>query len=87
VVQADATSLPLGDKTFEAVICQFGVMFFPDKRAAFREAHRVLAPGGLFLFNVWDALDRNPLAGGAPSAGQPPSLPSARFLRDSLRLS
>jgi ubiquinone/menaquinone biosynthesis C-methylase UbiE len=60
--QADATSLPLGDQAFDAVVCQFGVMFFPDKPAGFREAYRVLAPGGLVLFNVWDALERNQLS-------------------------
>ncbi|HEV2720611.1 MAG TPA: methyltransferase domain-containing protein, partial [Thermoanaerobaculia bacterium] len=59
--QADATRLPFDDASFDAVLCQFGVMFFPDKMAAFREAHRVLTPGGMFLFNVWDALDRNEL--------------------------
>lgn len=60
---ADATSLPFGDAEFDAVACQFGVMFFPDKPAAFGEVMRVLKPGGTFAFNVWDALDRNPLPG------------------------
>jgi ubiquinone/menaquinone biosynthesis C-methylase UbiE len=57
--QVDATSLPFDDATFEAVVCQFGLMFFPDKLAALREAHRVLAPGGLLVFNVWDAIENN----------------------------
>ncbi|HEV7923701.1 MAG TPA: methyltransferase domain-containing protein [Thermoanaerobaculia bacterium] len=60
--RADATGLPFGDEAFDAVVCQFGVMFFSDKLAAFREAHRVLAPGGSFLFNVWDAMERNELS-------------------------
>ena len=59
--QADACNLPFGDRIFDAVVCQFGIMFVPDKALAAREAHRVLKPGGLFLFNVWDALEQNEL--------------------------
>ena len=59
--QADACSLPFGDGMFDAVVCQFGIMFVPDKALAAREAHRVLKPGGFFLFNVWDALQHNDL--------------------------
>jgi SAM-dependent methyltransferase len=51
--EADALALPFDDRQFDYVLCQFGVMFFPDKRAAFREARRVLRPGGQFLFSVW----------------------------------
>jgi ubiquinone/menaquinone biosynthesis C-methylase UbiE len=51
--EADAMALPFPDAGFDYVLCQFGVMFFPDKRAAFREVKRVLRPGGQFLFNVW----------------------------------
>ena len=54
---ADAMSLDLPDDAYDLVCCQFGVMFFPDKVTAYREVRRVLAPGGLFLFNAWDALD------------------------------
>lgn len=60
--QADATSLPFADSSFGAAVCQFGLMFFPDKLAALKEVRRVLAPGGQFVFNVWDALERNELA-------------------------
>jgi SAM-dependent methyltransferase len=59
---ADACSLPFPEGSFGAVVCQFGLMFVPDKEAAIREARRVLAPGGTFLFNVWDSLERNTFA-------------------------
>ena len=55
----DATRLPFGDREFDVVACQFGVMFFPDKDAAFREVSRVLRPGGSFVFLVWDSLEHN----------------------------
>ncbi|MBC7484762.1 MAG: class I SAM-dependent methyltransferase [Rhizobacter sp.] len=60
--QADAMNLPFEDASFDAVVCQFGVMFFPDKARAFSEAHRVLRPGGVFLFNVWDRIEENEFA-------------------------
>ena len=60
--EADATNLPFADATYDAVVCQFGLMFVPDKRAAVRETYRVLKPGGTFLFNVWDAMEHNELA-------------------------
>jgi SAM-dependent methyltransferase len=59
---ADAMSLPFADASFDAVVCQFGVMFFPDKAHAYAEARRVLAPGGLFLFNAWDRIEHNEFA-------------------------
>lgn len=58
---ADATALPFDSGSFDAVVCQFGVMFFRDEPTAFAEATRVLKPGGRFLFNVWDDLTGNPL--------------------------
>ena len=57
--QADAQALPFPDRSFDAAICQFGVMFFPDKVAAFAETRRVLKAGGRFVFSVWDALETN----------------------------
>ena len=60
--QADALRLPFAHETFDAVVCQFGVMFFPDKVKAFAEARRVLNPGGIFLFSVWDRIEENEFA-------------------------
>jgi SAM-dependent methyltransferase len=60
--QADAMQLPFGDGAFDAVVCQFGVMFFPDKAKAYAEARRVLRPGGTFLFNAWDRIEENEFA-------------------------
>lgn len=60
--QADAMRLPFGDGSFDAVACQFGAMFFPEKAAAFAEARRVLRPGGTFLFSVWDRIEDNEFA-------------------------
>ena len=60
--EADAARLPFEGGEFRAVVCAFGMMFVPDKRAAFREAHRVLERGGTFLFSVWDRIEENPAA-------------------------
>jgi SAM-dependent methyltransferase len=60
--QADATALPFDDARFDAVVCQFGAMFFPDKVAAYREALRVLKPVGRFMFNIWDRIEVNEFA-------------------------
>ena len=60
--QADATRLPFDDASFDIVVCQFGVMFFPDKVRAFSEARRVLRRDGVLLFNVWDRIEENEFA-------------------------
>ena len=60
--QADVMHLPFPDQAFDAVVCQFGAMFFPDKAKAYSEARRVLRPGGWFVFNVWDRIDQNEFA-------------------------
>lgn len=60
--QADAMQLPFDDATFDAVVCQFGAMFFPDKIKAFSEARRVLKPEGIFIFSVWDRIEINEFA-------------------------
>lgn len=60
--QADAMALPFADSEFDLVVCQFGVMFFPDKVASFREAARVLRPGGHYVFNSWGPMSANPFS-------------------------
>jgi ubiquinone/menaquinone biosynthesis C-methylase UbiE len=60
--QADALALPFAEASFDAVVCQFGAMFFPDKVQGYREARRVLRPSGRFLFNVWDRIAENEFA-------------------------
>jgi ubiquinone/menaquinone biosynthesis C-methylase UbiE len=76
--QADALALPFPAQSFDAAACQFGVMFFPDKVTAYREALRILRPGGRFVFSVWDRIEENEFADIVTSAvaalfpGDPP---------------
>ena len=60
--QADALDLPFDDASFDTVICQFGVVFYPDKLAGYAEARRVLKPGGRYIFSVWDHIEANRFA-------------------------
>ena len=60
--RADAMHLPFEDGTFDAVVCQFGVMFFPEKSRAYSEVRRVLNSAGIFIFNVWDRIEENEFA-------------------------
>lgn len=80
--QADATRLPFDDGSFDVVACQFGAVFFPDKVAAFAEARRVLAPGGVFALNVWGALGEHDFQAALFDAAEDavPGTP-ARFMR------
>ena len=59
---ADAMALPFEDGSFDVVVCQFGVMFYPDKDKSYVEVHRVLEPGGHYVFSVWDSHQHNPFA-------------------------
>jgi ubiquinone/menaquinone biosynthesis C-methylase UbiE len=61
--QADAMALPFPNSSFDVVVCQFGIMFFPDRPHAHAEARRVLKPGGRYVFNAWDSFSDNPDAG------------------------
>ncbi len=60
--QADATALQYADASFDFAICQFGVMFFPDKQASHADVLRVLKPGGTYLFTLWDSFEENTFA-------------------------
>lgn len=60
--RADAMNLPFENDSFDAVVCQFAVMFFPDKPKAMSEARRVLRSGGTYVFNVWDRIAENEFA-------------------------
>jgi len=74
---ADAQALPFDAESFDVVVCQFGMMFLPDKVIGCAEALRVLRPGGLFVFATWDRIEANEvsdvatrlLAEAAPGAG------------------
>jgi len=59
---ADVMNLPYPDASFDVVVCQFGVMFLPDRVEGYREILRVLRPGGWFVFNVWDRIEHNEFA-------------------------
>ena len=59
---ADATDLPYNASEFDTVVCQFGVMFFPDMQRSYEEVFRTLKPGGQYVFNVWGSLKSNPFA-------------------------
>lgn len=71
---ADATALPFDAAEFDAVVCQFGVMFFPDKIAAARQVRRVLKAGGSYWFSTWSSIEDNPVSRVARDVG-------AQFLR------
>jgi SAM-dependent methyltransferase len=60
--QADALALPFEDSSFDLVVCQFGVMFYPDKVRGNAEARRVLRDGGHYLLAIWDRIERNELS-------------------------
>ena len=66
--QANALALPFENASFDLVCCQFGAMFFPDRTSGYREARRVLKPGGHFLFNVWDRIEENVFANDVTNA-------------------
>lgn len=57
---ADALDLPFGDDSFDLVVCQFGIMFYPDRVKGNAEARRVLRDGGTYLAAIWDRIERNP---------------------------
>jgi SAM-dependent methyltransferase len=66
---ANAMDLPFDANIFDLMVCQFGVMFFPDKPVSYKEAARVLKPGGRYIFNVWSAMSENPFSKMAHDVG------------------
>ena len=66
---ADGQALPFDDASFDAVVCQFGVMFFPDRPAGYAEARRMLRPGGRYVFSIWDRIEANDAACAAATQG------------------
>ena len=60
--QADALDLPFDDASFDLTVCQFGVMFYPDKVQGNAEARRVLRDGGRYLIAIWDRIERQGLS-------------------------
>ena len=79
-VESPAAPLAAASGTFDAVLCQQGIQFFPDRRAALREMHRILKPNGRAAIAVWAELERNPIAAAfhaALSATAPAELASA----------
>lgn len=79
----DAQYLPFDDQCFDLVVCQFGIMFYPDKVDANREAFRVLRAGGRYLLVIWDSVDRNPASKALNDAiaAEFPADPPAFFAR------
>lgn len=77
---ADAQELRFADRSFDLAICQFGVMFFPDRRRSHAEVRRVLRPGGAYVFTVWDSVATNAVAAAVDAAyrrefpGAPPNV-------------
>ena len=59
---ADATELRYESNSLNVVVCQFGVMFFPDKPGSYQQVLRVLKPTGHYVFNVWGSWANNPFA-------------------------
>src|SRR5262249_25921978 len=64
----DAATLPFEDSAFDAILCQQGLQFFPDRVQALREMRRVLRPGGRLAFTVWSAISDTPYAAALAAA-------------------
>ena len=82
--EGDAGDLPFPENTFDLVVCNQGLQFFPDREGALREVRRVLKSGGRFVANTWFGLDRQPVRGPLLEAianrlGVPTSAASPQF--------
>jgi SAM-dependent methyltransferase len=80
--EASALDLPFPAAAFDLVLCQFGLMFFPDRSAALREMRRVLGPGGRLALNVYGPLGHNPAAQALADAGELHGLVAGAGFRD-----
>jgi ubiquinone/menaquinone biosynthesis C-methylase UbiE len=58
---ADAQELPYNDNEFDCAVCQFGLMFVPDRQKSVNETYRVLKKGSKYIFNTWDTMQNNPI--------------------------
>jgi ubiquinone/menaquinone biosynthesis C-methylase UbiE len=81
--QADAADLPIAPATFDVVLCQAALMFFPDRQAALGEMARVLRPGGRLIVQVWSSLEAQPGYGPFIQAASRHAGPAAGELLDS----
>jgi ubiquinone/menaquinone biosynthesis C-methylase UbiE len=60
--EGSALEMPFADESFDLVLCQLGLQFFPDRSAALREMGRVLAPGGRLALSVYSSIEHTPAA-------------------------
>jgi len=67
-ITCSALDLKLPDASFDVVLCQQGLQFFPDRGQALREMHRVLVPGGRLALSVWRAIEQDPYAAALAAA-------------------
>ena len=79
-VEADAASMPLPDGSFDVVLCQQGLQFFPDKVAALRETRRVLTTEGRVMVSVWRSIDTSPAVAALQRAIESHAPDAAGFL-------
>jgi ubiquinone/menaquinone biosynthesis C-methylase UbiE len=78
---ASAVVLPFPDATFDVIFCQQGLQFFPDRPAAVREMHRVLAPGGRLALSVYSTIAHNPATRALAEALDRHGLPQAAAIK------
>jgi SAM-dependent methyltransferase len=58
--EASALQMPFPDGSFDLLLCQQGVQFFPDRAAGLGEMRRVLAPQGRIALAVWGPIEQSP---------------------------
>jgi ubiquinone/menaquinone biosynthesis C-methylase UbiE len=80
--EGDAVDLDLPDATFDLLLCQQGLQFFPDRAKALRHVNRVLRPGGRLALAVWQGLDRNPVFRALAEVEAPHLIPLGKTFAD-----